>query len=178
MHNRHPKGDAEPPDSSFLGINKCATLEVYAQPHLATKRLEGTSLAASRSWGIGALLVTWLQVSSASVGAVIVGRLRPPVLLLGRPFGQKFRPFRPDFGKIRAKSRIYPLIFRTASININRIGANAPRLHGFHRFLPRLWELFFARAPAASLCRHPRTPLTTRGVASPAGPLAPALLPA
>ncbi len=24
------------------------------------------------------------------------------------------------------------------------IGANMPRLHGFHRFLPRLWELFFA----------------------------------
>jgi hypothetical protein len=23
------------------------------------------------------------------------------------------------------------------------IGATAPRLHGFHRFLPRLWELFF-----------------------------------
>lgn len=28
------------------------------------------------------------------------------------------------------------------------IGANTPRLHGFHRFLPHLWELFyFARAP-------------------------------
>ena len=25
------------------------------------------------------------------------------------------------------------------------IGATAPRLHGFHRFLPRLWELFFGR---------------------------------
>jgi hypothetical protein len=30
------------------------------------------------------------------------------------------------------------------------IGATAPRLHGFHRFLPRLWELFFRRFSAFS----------------------------
>jgi hypothetical protein len=26
---------------------------------------------------------------------------------------------------------------------IETIGANRPRLHGFHRFLPHLWELFY-----------------------------------
>jgi hypothetical protein len=27
--------------------------------------------------------------------------------------------------------------------NMETIGANRPRLHGFHRFLPHLWELFY-----------------------------------
>jgi hypothetical protein len=29
------------------------------------------------------------------------------------------------------------------SATMERIGANTPRLHGFHRLLPRLWELFY-----------------------------------
>lgn len=37
---------------------------------------------------------------------------------------------------------------RTVSGIINTIGANRSRLHGFHRFLPHLWELF--------LCPHVR----------------------
>jgi hypothetical protein len=38
------------------------------------------------------------------------------------------------------------------------IGASAPRLHGFHRFLPRLWELFFRRVFTASRAAFtPRT---------------------
>lgn len=60
--------------------------------------------------------------------------------------------FFPKMGRI---SEIYPLIFFPLSLTMNRIGANAPRLHGFHRFLPRLWELFFA-LPASRLFANER----------------------
>jgi hypothetical protein len=44
------------------------------------------------------------------------------------------------------------------------IGANMPRLHGFHRFLPRLWELFFAPGNAGQFAPLPRM-LPRRAVA-------------
>jgi hypothetical protein len=33
---------------------------------------------------------------------------------------------------------------KTFFATMEGIGANTPRLHGFHRLLPRLWELFYA----------------------------------
>ncbi len=50
--------------------------------------------------------------------------------------------------RLRNSCKMWP-IFRRISLPavqssgiMGRIGATTPRLHGFHRFLPRLWELF------------------------------------
>jgi hypothetical protein len=46
----------------------------------------------------------------------------------------------------RIFGRFFENIFASQAFSgiIETIGANRPRLHGFHRFLPHLWELFFA----------------------------------
>jgi hypothetical protein len=57
------------------------------------------------------------------------------------------------------------------------IGATAPRLHGFHRFLPRLWELFFRRVFRRSRRLIPvPLPICRSADSTPLPPLGPGLV--
>ena len=55
------------------------------------------------------------------------------------------------------------ILAKAAAIDYHRaIGANMSRLHGFHRFLPHLWELFLLGGQRAGSSATPQGPLRLR----------------
>jgi hypothetical protein len=71
-------------------------------------------------------------------------------------------PIYPDSRKMWKIFRGISLRTRRSWSMMRPIGANMPRLHGFHRFLPRLWELFYCASGSPT---HPARTHTSGTVA-------------
>jgi hypothetical protein len=73
------------------------------------------------------------------------------------PWPRKLFGLRPPAGLLEMWQIFSRNIFASLvySSIMETIGAIALRLHGFHRFLPRLWELFYCAVETDTATHHP-----------------------